>query len=246
MKKLLLLSLLAVIAQISAATAQAYPTRPITIIVPYPAGGPSDALARLLAESMKVSLGQTIIVENVSGGAGNIGVGRTVRAAPDGYTLGIGQVATHVLNPALYALPYNVLEDLEPVALLSSNPFIILSSTGVPAKNLPELIAWLRQNPDTATAAAIGASSELPYFYFQSNTGTRLRLIPYRGAAPAMQDLVAGHVDLYFTGASTVLAQVDAGQVRAHGVLAKTRWFAAPDVPTLGEIGLPELDYAFW
>ena len=180
------------------ARAQAYPTRPITIIVPYAAGGPTDTVGRVMAERMRDLLGQPVVVENVTGAAGSIGTGRAARAAPDGYTLSLGDVSTHVVNGAVRPLQYDVLNDFEPVCLLAISPLLIVGRKTMPATNLQELIAWLKANPDKASQGVAGASSQLAGFYFQTTTATRFQVVPYRGAAPAVQDMVAGHIDLMF------------------------------------------------
>jgi tripartite-type tricarboxylate transporter receptor subunit TctC len=230
------------------AQAQTYPARPITLIVPYSAGGPTDTLARIMAEHMRTSLGQPITIENVTGAGGSIGVGRVARAAPDGYTLGIGQVSTNGFNGAVYQLPYDLLKDLAPVGLLTTAPMWIIGKGDLPASNIKELVAWLRANPDKASMAAVGwgGASHLCGVYFQSHTGTRLTFVPYRGAAPANQDLVAGQIDLFCPEASNSLPLVKGGKVKAFAVLSKTRWAAAPDVPTMDEAGLPGLYIPFW
>jgi len=223
----------------ASADAQGFPTRPISIVVPYPPGGPTDVVARILAERMRGSLGQQIIVENVAGGSGSIGVGRVARAAADGTTLSLGNSGSHVLNAALYALPYDLLNDFAPVALLTSNPQIIITRTGVPARNLTELIGWLRENPGKATVGSAGAVASVSAAYFQSSTATRFVVVPYRGAAPALQDLMGGQIDLMFDQASNALPQVRGGTVKAFAVTAKTRLPNAPDIPTTDEAGLP-------
>jgi tripartite-type tricarboxylate transporter receptor subunit TctC len=169
-----------------ASRAQAYPSRPITIVVPFPAGGPTDTLARILAEQMRTLLGQSVIVENVTGASGSIGVGRVAKAAPDGYTLSIGHLITHVFNGAVFTLPYDPVEDFAPVSLLAAVPTWLIGRTSLPAKDLKELIAWLKANPDKASAATVGAGSaaHLSAIHFQNKTGTRFQLVPYRGAAP--------------------------------------------------------------
>src|ERR1700757_679130 len=192
------------------ALAQDYPSRPITIVVPFPAGGSTDVIGRILAEKMRVVLGQTIIIENVGGAGGSIGVGRVARAAPDGYTLDIGQWDTHVANGATYPLSYDVVKDFEPVALLSSNPFLILAKKAMPADDLKGLIAWLKANPDKASQAIPTAGSHVAGLLFQKETGTRFAFVPYRGGGPAMQDLVAGQIDLMIIQAAVALPQVPA------------------------------------
>jgi tripartite-type tricarboxylate transporter receptor subunit TctC len=230
------------------AQAQTYPSRPITMIVPYSAGGPTDTLGRIIAEHMRGSLGQSVVIENVTGAGGTIGVGRVARAAPDGYTLGIGQVSTNGFNGAVYQLPYDLVKDLDPVALLTIAPMWLIGKAALPAGNVKELVAWLKANPDKASMAAVGwgGASHLCGVYFQSHTGTRFAFVPYRGAAPANQDLIAGQIDLFCPEASNSLPLVKSGKVKAFAVLAKTRWFAAPEVPTIDEAGLPGLYIPFW
>jgi tripartite-type tricarboxylate transporter receptor subunit TctC len=235
-------------AQAQAQSSQAYPSRPITLIVPYSAGGPTDTLGRLIAEHMRTSLGQSVVIENVTGAGGTIGVGRVARAAADGYTFGIGQVSTNGFNGAVYQLPYDLVKDLEPVALLTIAPMWLIGKAALPAGNVKELVAWLKSNPDKASMAAVGwgGASHLCGVYFQSHTGTRFTFVPYRGAAPANQDLIAGQIDLFCPEASNSLPLVKSGKVKAFAVLSKTRWFAAPDVPTIDEAGLPGLYIPFW
>jgi tripartite-type tricarboxylate transporter receptor subunit TctC len=221
-------------------TAQTYPSRPITMIVPFASGGGTDALARIMAESMRKSLGQPIVIENVAGATGSIGVGRAVRAARDGYTLSIGTVSTHALIGALYALPYDLLKDLAPVAQLATEPLLIVTRKSMPAKDLKELIGWLRANPDKSSQGTPGAGSlgHVGGLLFQKETGTEFQFVPYRGSAPAVQDLVAGQIDIMIDPLSTTLAQVRAGTIKAHAVVAKTRLAAAPEIPTADEAGL--------
>jgi len=233
---------------IASAMAQNYPTRPITLIVPFAAGGPADALARALGERMRASLGQTVIIENATGASGTIGVGRVVRAAPDGYTLGIGHVGTHVVNGAIFALPFDLLKDLEPVALLPSNSLLIVAKKAFPANDLKELIAWLKANPGKATAGTSGAGggSHVNGVYFQNLTGTSFQFVPYRGTGPALTDLIAGQIDLMFDQASNSLGQVRAGTIKAYAVTARTRLPSAPDIPTVDEAGLPGFYTSTW
>ncbi len=227
------------------ADAQDYPSRPITMVVPYPPGGPTDTLARIVSERMRTLLGQSIIIENVSGAGGSIGVGRVTRAVPDGYTFGIGQISSHVFNGAVYTLQYDLLKDLEPVALLTTAPMWIIARHGLPA-NLQGLLAWLKANKASFATVGIGGPAHLCGVYFQNNTGTRFQFVPYRGAAPAMQDLLAGQIDLTCLEASNSLPHVRSGQIKAYAVLAKTRGAAAPDVPTIDEAGVPGLYIPFW
>jgi tripartite-type tricarboxylate transporter receptor subunit TctC len=231
------------------AGAQGYPTHAITMIVPFSAGGPTDTIARILSERMTRALGQTVVVENITGAGGSIAVGRVARAAPDGYTLGIGHVGTHVINSAVYQLTYDVLKDLEPVAMIATNPQIVISKSAVPAKNLKELVAWVKANQERVSIATGGAGtpSHVSAVYFQKVTGTpQPQIIHYRGAAPAMQDLIAGHVDLEFDQAANSLPQVRAGKIRAYAVTSKTRLLAAPEIPTVDEAGLPGFYMAVW
>jgi tripartite-type tricarboxylate transporter receptor subunit TctC len=224
------------------------PTRPITFVVPYPAGGPTDTLARILAEHVRISLGQPVIIENVSGAGGSIGVGRVARAAPDGYTVSIGHLQTHVLNGAIYQLPYDVVKDFEPVLLLADTPVWIVARNTLPAKDLSELIAWLKENPGKATAGTVGVLGfpEITGIYFQKKTGTSFQFVPYRGGAPLNQDMLAGHIDFVFGQAASTFVHVRNGNLKAYAVMAKTRWAAAPDIPTTDEPRVPGLYASVW
>jgi tripartite-type tricarboxylate transporter receptor subunit TctC len=249
MKALLCVAAIAVsLGAIETASGQAYPSRPVTMVVPYPAGGPSDTLGRILAESMRAFLGQPVVIENVSGAGGAIGVGRVARAAPDGYTLSLGHVQTHVINGATQSLPYDVVRDFEPVSLVADTPQWIVARGAFPANNLAELIAWMKANPGKATAGAVGVGgpTDIAAIYFQKQTGTNFQLVPYRGGAPLVQDLVAGQIDLTFGQAANYLGHVRDGRLKAYAVLAKKRWWAAPDVPTMDEAGVPGFYSSFW
>jgi tripartite-type tricarboxylate transporter receptor subunit TctC len=239
---------IAALAGTGMAAAQTYPSRPITIVVPYSAGGPTDTIARIMAERMRGPLGQTIVVENVTGAGGTIGVGRVARAAPDGYTISIGHWGTHVVNGAIYALNYDVLNGFEPVAMIANNPQLIVAKKAIPAKDLKELIAWLKANSATATqgTAGHGTASHISGVYLQNITGVRFQFVPYRGAGPAMQDLVAGQIDLMIDQAANSLPQVRAGTVKAYAVTDKTRLAAAPEIPTVDEAGVPGLHISIW
>lgn len=230
------------------ALADKFPSRPITIVVPFAAGGPSDAMARILAERMKVTLGETILVENVTGAGGSIGVGRAVRSPPDGYTISFGHLGTHVANGAIYKLGYDLVADLEPVALLPSNPMIIVSKNAVPAKSLAELLAWLKARPAPATAgtAGAGSGSHIAGLYFENITGIKLQYVPYRGTGPAMNDLVAGQIDLIVDQTSNSIGQVRAGNIRAYAITDSKRVESAPDIPTTDEAGLPGFHMTLW
>ena len=230
------------------ARAQAWPTRPITMVVPYPPGGSTDTIGRMMAERLKSSLGQPIIVENVTGAAGTIAVGRVARAAPDGYTLSLGNNASHVTSGATNAIQYDPLNDFEPVALLTTGPFVLVARKTMPANDVKGLIAWLKANPDKATLghAGTGGTTHIAGVYFQRETGTRFQLVPYRGSAPAIQDLVAGQIDMVSSDPVASLAHVRAGTIKAYGVTTKTRTLRAPDIPTLDEAGLPGFDLSQW
>ena len=233
---------------VAIAAEQAYPSRPITMIVPFAAGGPTDTIARILAEHMRVSLGQPVILENVTGAAGSIGAGRVARAAGDGYTLVIGVWGTHVLNGAIYPLSYDLLKDFEPISLVASNPMVIVAKKAMPANDLMELIAWLKANPDKASAGTTGTggASHVAAILFQKETGTRFQFVPYRGLAPAMQDLVAGQIDMMIDNPATSLPQARAGTIKAYATTAKARLAAAPDIPTADEAGLPGFTVSQW
>ncbi len=230
------------------ALAQAYPARPITMIVPFPAGGATDTLGRLLSERLRASLGQPIVIENVAGAAGSIGVGRAVRAAGDGYTLSIGTLTTHVLIGGLYALPFDLLTDFEPIAQLAAEPLLIVGRKSLPANSLKELIAYLKAKPDTASVgiAGVGAAGHLTGIAFQRETGTHFRFVPYRGNGPATQDLVAGQIDLMIEPSSNFQSLVRAGSIKAFAVTSKTRFAMAPDIPTVDEAGLPGFHSSLW
>jgi tripartite-type tricarboxylate transporter receptor subunit TctC len=228
------------------AWAQAFPVRPITIIVPFLAGGPTDTIGRIIADRLRGSLGQPVVIENVGGAGRSIGVGRVARAAPDGYTLDIGQWDTHVGNGALYALQYDLLKDFEPVALISSNSYVIVAAKSMPANDLSGLIAWLKANPDKASLGFGIAAAQVAGVYFQNQTGTRFAFIPYRGAAPAMQDLLAGQIDLMIATPPVVVPQMRTGAIKGYAVTAKTRLSVAPEIPTVDEAGLPGLYIKGW
>ena len=252
MRKLILgsLAIAATLGITASTTAQVYPSRPITIIVPFTAGGPGDTLTRIVAEHMRASLGQPVIIDNQGGAAGRIGTGRVARAAPDGYTLGYGSLSTHVVNGAAYALNYDVLTDFKPVSLIAHTPQMIVAKKTMPASDLKELIAWLKANPDKASqgTTGVGSTSHLAGILFQKQTGTRFQFVPYRGTA--MPDLVAGNIDLMIDQSSNALPQVRSGAIKAYALATKSRLAVAPDIPTVDEVGLPGFHisnwYAFW
>ncbi|CCD92460.1 conserved exported hypothetical protein [Bradyrhizobium sp. ORS 375] len=233
---------------VAPAAAETYPSRAITVIVPFAAGGPSDAMMRILAEHMKQTLGQPVLVENVTGAGGSIGVGRAVRSRPDGYTVSFGHLGTHVANGAVYRLGYDLVADLEPVVLLPSNPMIIVSKSNVPAKSLSELLAWLKAQPNPASAgtAGNGSGSHIAGLYFEQVTGIKLQYVPYRGTGPAMNDLVGGQIDLIVDQTSNAINQVRAGTIRAYAVTDSKRLDSAPEIPTTDEAGLPGFHMTLW
>jgi tripartite-type tricarboxylate transporter receptor subunit TctC len=248
MIKLIAVSLTVALAIVAGARADTYPSRPITIVVPFPAGGPTDTLGRILAERMAVTLGQSLIIENPTGAAGTIGTGRVARSAPDGYTTILGHWQTHVINGATFTLAFDLVKDFEPISLVADCPVWFVAKAALPPKDLAELIAWLKQNPGKATVGigGVGGGADVVGTYFQKNTGTTFQFVPYRGAAPMIQDLVAGQIDLTFTQVASALAQVRGGQLKAYGVMAKERWPAAPETPTFNETGVPGLHASFW
>src|SRR6059058_412624 len=248
MRRTVLAALIALMSFGGNALADNFPSHPITIVVPFSAGGPSDAMARILAERMKTTLGEALLVENVTGAGGSIGVGRAVRSAPDGYTISFGHLGTHVANGAIYKLGFDLVTDLEPVVLLPSNPMIIVSKNAVPAKSLKELLGWLKVRPSPATAgtAGAGSGSHIAALYFESVTGIKLQYVPYRGTGPAMNDLVAGQIDLIVDQTSNSIGQVRAGNIRAYAITDDKRLSSAPAIPTTDEAGLPGFHMTLW
>ena len=246
MRKLLIA--IATFAGIACAHAQTYPTRPVTLVVPYPAGGPSDALARILAETLRGTLGQTVVIENVSGAGGALGTGRVARAAPDGYTLSLGHVQTHVLNGALGTLGYDVVTDFEPVTPIADTPTWIAARGNFPAKDVKEMVAWMKANPGKATLGSVGVGGpgDIAAEYFRRHTGTTFQIVPYKGGAPLIQDLISGQIDMTFGQAANYLNPVRSGQLKAYAVLAAKRWWASPETPTIVEAGGPALYSSFW
>jgi tripartite-type tricarboxylate transporter receptor subunit TctC len=233
---------------LTASAAQQFPTRSITIVVPFAAGGPIDTTTRIVAEKMKDTLGQPIVVENVGGAAGSLAAARVAKAAPDGYTLITGIWGTHVANGAIYQLAYDVKDDFTPVGLISSNPLLIVASKKLPANTLQDLVTWLKQNPDKASqgTSGVGSVGHVAGAFFLTKTDTKFRFIPYRGLAPAMQDLVAGNIDLMFDTPATSLPHVKGGGIRAYAVTSPTRIAAAPDIPTVDEAGLAGFYISTW
>ncbi|MBM3530104.1 MAG: tripartite tricarboxylate transporter substrate binding protein BugD [Alphaproteobacteria bacterium] len=248
MKRAIVAALIAAGIGAMQAKAQDFPSRPITLVVALPAGGGVDALARTVAEHMKTTLGQSIIVENMGGAGGTLSIARVVRSAADGYTLGMGTLGQYVISGAVYTLSYDMLADLTPVSLLPSVPYWMIARKNLPANNLEELVAWLKANPDKASATTVGTASLARFcgMFFQKATGTSFQFVPYRGGAPALQDVVAGNIDLSCDLAANSLPQFRNGNVKALAVMSKQRWFAAPDIPTAEEAGVPGIDVSTW
>ena len=245
---LLALAASASIGAICPAFAEVYPARPITIVDPFPAGGPVDTVGRILAERMRASLGKPLTIENVAGAGGSIGIGRVARALPDGYTITLGIWSTHVVNAAIYTLQYDVVKDFEPIALLANTPLLIIAKTAVPANDLTGLIAWLKANPDKASlgTAGVGSPQHIAGVLFQQLTDTRFQFVHYRGAAPLMQDLVAGQIDITIDAPAISLPQIRAGSIKAYAVTVRTRLASAPDIPTVDQAGLPGCYFTGW
>jgi tripartite-type tricarboxylate transporter receptor subunit TctC len=249
MKKLLFAaSLAATLMNAPLSFAQNYPSRPITMVAPLSVGGSTDVIARIVAEGMRSTLGQPVVVENVTGAGGTIGVGRVARAAPDGYTISLGQWGTNMANGAIYPLQYDIIGDFEPVALIANQPFLIDSRKTLPAKNLKELIGWLKANTDKATEgnSGIGTPSHIAGILLQNTLGIRWQMVPYRSAGLSMQDLVAGQIDILLDTPAVSLPQVNGGSIKAYAVTAKSRLAVAPEIPTVDEAGLPGFYFSFW
>ena len=248
MHKACLAALAAIAVAAAPALAQPFPQRAVTLVVPFAAGGPVDVVARILAEPMRKSLGQAVVVDNTTGAGGSLGVGRVARAAPDGYTLSIGHWSTHVVNGAVYPLGYDLLKDLEPVAMVGGNPMIVVSKPALPAANLKEMVAWVRSNQDKVNVgtAGAGSSTHIAGIYFQNEVGAKLAFIPYKGTGPAMQDLIGGQIDMMVDQLSNSLPQVRGGKIKGYAITAKERSPAAPEIPTVDEAGLPGLHIAIW
>jgi len=234
----------------SARTARAddYPSRPITVIVPFSAGGPLDITGRMVAAKMQQTLGQPIVIENVGGAGGSIGVGRVAHATPDGYTLSIGHTQTHVFNPSILKLDYDVVTDFAPISLIADTPIWIVTRKSLPVDDMKNFIAWLKTQNGKATmgTVGIGSPSEFAARIFMRQTGTSFQLVPYRGAAPLVQDMLGDHIDFAFGQAAGYITNVESGQFRALAVLQPKRWWAAPNVPTLDELGYKDIDATFW
>lgn len=230
------------------ALAQTYPLRPITIVVPFPPGGPIDVLPRIIADRMRISLGQNVLVENVPGAGGSLGMGRVARAAPDGYTLASGGWGTNVVNPIIYKLQYDVVNDFEPIALLPGTSLLLGARAGVPAKNLLELVSWVKRNEDKVLigTAGIGTASHFAALMFQRATGSKLQLVNYRGGPQALQDLLAGRIDLFFNQAALFFPHMRQEKMKSYAVLAPNRLPQVSDVPTVDEAGMPGFHVSVW
>jgi tripartite-type tricarboxylate transporter receptor subunit TctC len=241
-------ALIALLATVAAVSAQTYPSRPITMMVGFPPGGPTDTLARIMADGMQPSLGQPVVVETLSGASGTLASGRVAHAAPDGYTIGIGQWSSHVAAPAIYPLDYDILRDLQPISLLAASPLWIVGEPALPPTSVAELITWIkaRSEPTTFGTVGVGSASHLCALYFAQKTGVALQYVPYRGAGPAMQDLIGGQIDLACLEASSGLAYVQSGKLKAYAVFSDRRWAKAPDTPTMIESGIPGAVITFW
>lgn len=240
-RAILAVLLLAAAGLAASAAAQTFPLRPITLIVPFPAGGPSDMVARVVGQAMAHPLGEPVVVENVVGDAGTLATTRLAQAAPDGYTIGMATWSTHVVSPVVYHLSYNVFKDFAPVALLTETPLLLVANKKIPADNLRELTAWLKANPDTAYQGGAGGTDQLIGYLFQQRTGTHLQFVPYRGLAEAMADLIAGRIDLLFDEPSDALPYIRSGAIKVYAVTAKHRLSVAPQIPTVDEAGVPGL-----
>ena len=245
MTRLIVAIALTLLAGIAAAQAQTYPSRPITLVVPFPPGGSTDTIARIMAERMRASLGQPVIIENVGGAGGSIAVGRVARAAPDGYTIDIGQWDTHV-GSIIYKLNYDLEKDFEPIGLMSINPQLMVAKKALPADDLPGLIAWMKANPGRITFVNQNAAAQVTGTLFEKATGEKVNFIPYRGAGPAMTDLIAGQVDLLVVQAAVTLPQVQAGTVKVIANLSPRRSPALPNIATSDEGGVPGLYMSGW
>jgi tripartite-type tricarboxylate transporter receptor subunit TctC len=244
----LVVTLAVILALPGVVAADTFPSKPVTFVVPFPPGGPTDTVGRLAGERMSKALGQSVVIENASGAGGTIGTAKVARAPADGYTLCVGQLNSHVFGTAVYNTPYNVLDDFEPVGVISISALLLGGRGDLPAPNVRELAAWLKALPQSSPFGTIGAGSP-PHVWalgFASQTGARFQYVPYRGGAPAIQDMLAGRIDLSVLEASSLLPHVNAGKLKAYGLLNQTRWKVAPDVPTLAEQGFPGYEMPFW
>ncbi len=241
-------ALVALLASCAVALADNYPSHPITLLVGFPPGGPTDTLARILGQAMEATLGQSVVIETASGASGTIATGRVAHASPDGYTIELGNWSGHVGSPAIYRLDFDVMKDLQPISLLAYSPLWVLGKNALPPNTATELIAWLKSNPNPVTFGTVGAGSaaHLCALSIQQKTGAHFQYVPYRGAAPAMQDLIGSQIDLSCLEASATLGNVQAGRYKAYAVMSEHRWPKSPDTPTMVESGIPGLSITFW
>ena len=248
MKTFAVVALMFIAGTIADARAQNYPSRPITLVAPTSPGGPPDTIGRILGEHMKATLGQPVIVENVTGAGGSLGVQRVARAAPDGYTVSIGHLNSHVFTGAVYNLSFDLLKDLAPMTLLTSAPMVFVARSGFPPNSVQELIAWMKEHPKGAAFGSVGVGGPAKVWAtdFQKKLGIEFQFVPYRGAAAIVQDLIAGQIDLGCVEASNVVAHLKGGKIKPYTVLSEARWAAAPDIPTIDEAGLPGFRMTFW
>jgi len=242
------IALSVLIAAATPTAAEIFPSRPVTMMVGFPPGGPTDTLARIIADAMQAPLGQPVVVETLSGASGTIATGRVVHARPDGYTIGIGQWSSHVASPAIYPLDYDIMGDLQPISLLAASPLWIIGKDALPPKTIPELIAWMKARPEPTSFGTVGTGSaaHLCGLYFAQKTGVHLQYVPYRGGGPAMQDLIGGQIDLSCLEASSGLAYVQAAKFKAYAVMSDQRWPKSPQTPTLSEFGIAGATINFW
>jgi tripartite-type tricarboxylate transporter receptor subunit TctC len=248
MRKLMLAIMvsLAITVGATVASAEEFPSRPITMLVPFAAGGPTDTIARVIADRMGKSLGQAVVIENLTGAGGTIAAGRVARAAPDGYTLDLATWSTHVVTPVIYKLQYDVFRDFDPVVWLTQTPLLLVSRKDIPASNLKELVAWLKAKPDPVLLGSAGGTDQVAGYLLQQQTGAAMQVVPYRGLAPAMQDIMAGRIDILFDQPSDAVPQIKSGTIKGYAVTAEKRASIAPDIPTVDEAGLPGLHLTPW
>jgi tripartite-type tricarboxylate transporter receptor subunit TctC len=241
-----LLAIIAVLVAVDGAYAEDFPSRPITMLVPFAAGGPTDTIARVIADRMGKSLGQAVVIENLTGAGGTIAAGRVARAAADGYTLDLATWSTHVVTPVIYKLQYDVFRDFDPVIWLTQTPLLLVSRKDIPASNLKELVAWLKAKPDPVLLGSAGGTDQVAGYLLQQQTGATMQVVPYRGLAPAMQDIMAGRIDILFDQPSDAVPQIKSGTIKGYAVTAEKRASVAPDIPTVDEAGLPGLHLTPW
>jgi len=241
-----LLAIIAVLVAVDGAYAEDFPSRPITMLVPFAAGGPTDTIARVIADRMGKSLGQAVVIENLTGAGGTIAAGRVARAAADGYTLDLATWSTHVVTPVIYKLQYDVFRDFDPVIWLTQTPLLLVSRKDIPASNLKELVAWLKAKPDPVLLGSAGGTDQVAGYLLQQQTGATMQVVPYRGLAPALQDIMAGRIDILFDQPSDAVPQIKSGTIKGYAVTAEKRASVAPDIPTVDEAGLPGLHLTPW